>query len=290
MKKNQFLNTSLYTIKNKQTLQKKNNYSITKSHYAQTSNASTPSNLYTNYHFLRSNTYGKNIPENTSATQHQQNPQSYQQQQQQQQQQLQQQPQTSVNPNYTKSFNEQYHSMIMPSSSPNNNNIQPNYTTYSSANPSSPPASNTYHHQQSKSAKNPPTTSSSYQTTSNNYNRVNTSSNPASSSNTNGAVGGSSSGSHSQYDRVLSSVNQNNQTTTTNAAAASPKMSHHNNAYLSNYTSVYDTLNNNNSYSTYLQNELKSQIQQQQALLTPNFSYSRSKSVSEILCLILIRN
>ena len=35
-----------------------------------------------------------------------------------------------------------------------------------------------------------------------------------------------------------------------------------------------------------LQNELKSQIQQQQALLTPNFSYSRSKSVSEILCLI----
>ena len=220
------------------------------SQYAQTPTA-TPTNLYTNYHFLRSTNYGSNVPENTSATQPQAQASASS---------------PSATPNYAKSFNDQYHSLIMPSSSPAaTSNQQATYTTYSAAANSNSNANNT-----TTAQKNGVKPSNAYISSSNYRNH-------SSASGANGTITTTNNSASNPYDRILSSVvNQNLGTPTKTATTSNQNGSN----YLSNYTSVYDTINNSNNYSTYLQNELKAHTQQQ-ALLSPNYSsYSRSKSVS----------
>lgn len=97
------------------------------------------------------------------------------------------------------------------------------------------------------------------------------------------SVGNSNANGGNQYERILTSLNQNNlgsgSATKTNNFLTSTSTSGPNYSP-SNYSSnIYDTLN----YSSYLQNELKNQQfmqQQQQTLVGPTYTSSRSKSVS----------
>jgi len=226
----------------------------------QQSPSSISSNFHTNYHFLRSNSYGKSASFNNE---------------------------NAVTP---------VSSSILNNVS-NSHNVKSIIDHYLTAAPSvGPSASSSSSSQPQTNANRGSSSSHNYTTYSSGYSgsnyansaqvkpsfvssisfRNNNNNNNAS------AAGNSNANAGNQYERILTSLNQNNLGTSaaktnnflTSTSTSGPNYSP------SNYSSnVYDTLN----YSSYLQNELKNQQfaqQQHQTLVGPTYASSRSKSVS----------